>query len=355
MFYLAGNRVFRGTRRGDAYAAISPDLSAGMAERAGGTGAETYGTVYALAESPLRRGMLWAATDDGKLWVTEDDGAAWSDLSSRLPAEARGGFLTSVEAGHADARVAYLAMDGHRTGDFRPHLWRTADRGRTWTRITGTLPADAPVKVVREDPANPDVLYAGTERGLYATVDGGRTWAAVGGLPAVPVDALVLHPRERDLVIGTHGRGVYVVDDVRPLAQLTPAVRARAAHLFPIRPATAFVPLPGWAERSGDGVLRGANPPPGALITYWIRPGAAADSARLTVSDSAGTVVATLAGPGTPGLNRVSWDLGVQAPFGATSRALPGGAYMVTLAAAGVRESQPVHVEAAPGLAPPPE
>jgi photosystem II stability/assembly factor-like uncharacterized protein len=355
VFYQAADRVFRFTRRGEAYGAISPDLTAGLPGRTdpAGTDAEQYGTVHALAESPRRAGLLWAATDDGKVWVTRDDGGAWTDLTATLPREVRGGFFSSVEAGHADEGVAYLAMDDHRTGDYRPHLFRTTDGGRTWRRITGDLPSEGPVKVVREHPLNPEVLFAGTELGLFATIDGGRTWRRIGDLPNVPVDDLVIHPRELDLVIATHGRSLYVIDDTRPLAQLTPEVRSKAAHLSPIRPAIAFAPLPGWADLSGHAHFRGENPPPGALVTYWVREGAAG-GARITVADSTGRVVGTVNGPATAGLNRVSWDLGVRTPFAQSTTAFPPGEYTVTLTLRGVRESQKVTVETLPGLYEPP-
>ncbi|HEX2203134.1 MAG TPA: hypothetical protein VHG91_07540, partial [Longimicrobium sp.] len=355
VFYLAAQQLFRMTKRGEAYAPVSPDLTAQIAERMGAAGseAERYGTIYALAESPLERGTLWAGTDDGKVWVTEDEGGRWTDLTATLPREVRGGYMTSLEAGHRDARVAYLAVDQHRTGDYRPHLFRTGDGGRTWTRITGNLPAEGPVKVVREHPDNPDVLFAGTEFGLFATVDGGRTWRAIGDLPTVAVDDLVLHPRELDLVVATHGRSVYILDDVRPLAGLTPEVRAKAVHLFPIRPATAFAPLPGWAERSGDGGYTGENPPAGVPITYWVGPGGGG-AGRIVVTDAEGRPVANLNAPGTPGLNRVHWDLGVRAAFLQSTFALPPGEYTVTLTLGGASESQKVKVDVLPGLAPQP-
>jgi photosystem II stability/assembly factor-like uncharacterized protein len=355
-FYLAGNRVFRLTDRGETWRVISPDLSAQIPDRivAVGSGAESYGVVYTLAESPLKRGMLWAGTDDGKLWVTEDDGASWTDLTRHLPREVQGEWISRVEPGHHDARVAYLAVDAHRSGKYGPYLYRTADGGRSWERITGGLPDGGPVKVVREGLHNPDLLFAGTEFALYASLDRGRSWRRIGSLPTVAVDDIVIHPRDLDLVVATHGRSLYVIDDVRPLEQLTSEVRAKDAHLFPIRPATAFDPYPGWVDWSGNAVFRGANPPAGALVTYWIKRWTGTE-AKLEVTDASGAVVANLTGSATPGLNRVSWDLRYTSDLlneygGEGRKYVRPGEYTVTLTYGSVKETQKVKVEVLPGI-----
>ena len=355
-FYLAGNRVFRLTDRGETWRPISPDLSARIPDRivATGSGAENYGVVYALAESPVRRGMLWAGTDDGKLWVTEDEGGRWTDLTPNLPREVQGEWISRVEPGHHDARVAYLAVDAHRSGKYGPYLYRTGDGGRTWEKITGNLPAHGPVKVVREDLHNPDLLFAGTEFGLFASLDRGRTWRPLGELPTVAVDDILIHPRDLDLVIATHGRSLYIVDDIRPLSQLTPQVRAKAAHLFPIRSALAFQPLEGWVDSGGNAEFRGANPPAGALITYWVR-GYTGSGVSLSITDASGGTVANLSGPGTPGLNRIAWDLresgDVITEYGGEGRQFVApGEYTVTLSYGDVKETQKVRVEVLPGI-----
>ncbi|HEV7502376.1 MAG TPA: hypothetical protein VGQ33_20310, partial [Vicinamibacteria bacterium] len=298
VLYLAGNRVFELRGGGEQWRPISPDLSTQDAARTTttGSGAETYGVVYALAESPAAKGLVWAGTDDGKLWVTENGGGNWADLSANVPPPARGQWMSRIEPGHADARVAYLAVDAHRAGDYRPLLFRTADLGRTWQGIASDLRADGPVKVVREDPANPDVLYAGTEFGLFLTVDRGGHWAALGDLPTVAVDDILVHPRDHDLVVATHGRSLYILDDAAPLARITPEVVAAKAHLFPPRPAQGLYPLPGFADWAGtSGFYRGANPPAGAILTYWVKEDLA-EPVKIAIEGPGGKPVAHLTG-----------------------------------------------------------
>ena len=310
VIYLGGNRIFRFTAKGEKWTTISPDLSAKIPDRieAQGSGAETYGIVYTIAESPKKAGTIWAGTDDGKLWITEDNGGTWIDLTGSLPKEAKGEWISRVEAGHADAAVAYLVVDAHRSGKFGPLAWRTADRGKTWTSVAGDLPVDGPVKVVREDPFNADLLYAGTEFHLYASIDRGAHWLPLGDLPTVAVDDIVVHPRDRDLIVATHGRSLYVVDDLRPLEELTPAIRAGAVQLFPVRPVLGRALLPGWEESSGGTVYRGANPPEGVSLTFWIRDGGP-DPVKIEIKNAQGQTVANLTAPALPGLGRVSWDL----------------------------------------------
>ncbi|HET9514051.1 MAG TPA: hypothetical protein VFO95_08975, partial [Gemmatimonadales bacterium] len=232
--YLAGNRVFELTERGEKWRTISPDLSTGDLARmvTTGSGAETFGVVYTLAESPAKAGLLWAGTDDGKLWVTEDGGANWTDLTAGLPAPARNQWINRVEASAHNPAVAYLVVSAFRTGNYAPLVYRTADRGRTWQSIAGDLPAGDPARVVREDPKNPDLLYAGTETSLWLSLNQGRNWVKFGGLPPVMVDDILVHPRDHDLVIATHGRSVYIIDDLRAVQGFTASVIGSEAHLF---------------------------------------------------------------------------------------------------------------------------
>jgi photosystem II stability/assembly factor-like uncharacterized protein len=354
--YLGGNRVFKLAARGEEWKAISPDLSAQDHAKltAVGSGAENYGVVYTLAESPVKAGLLWAGTDDGKLWITEDDGASWTDLTASLPAAAKGQWLSRVEASAHDARVAYLAVDAHRSGAFAPLAWRTADAGRTWQGIAGDLPAEGPVKVVREDPKNPGLLYAGTEFGLFVSLDRGVRWLRLGGLPTVAVDDLVVHRRDLDLVIATHGRSLFVLDDLRPIQELTGEVLAREAHLFPPPPAFGTNPLPGWADSSGQGVFRGENPAPGALLSFYVKE-PIGEPVKITVANAAGRTVANLTAPGVPGIGRVSWDLKPTKDLlseyrGETVRFVPAGEYVVTLKYGSAKSEQKLRVEIAPGV-----
>lgn len=356
MFYLAGNRVFEMTERGEHWKAISPDLSTQDVQKilAVGSGAETYGVVFALSESPVKAGTLWAGTDDGKVWVTENQGEEWTDLTANLPPAAKRQWIARIEASHHDARTAYLAVSAFRSGNYAPLVYRTTDLGKTWQGLAANLPADVPARVVREDPANPSLLYVGTQNGLYVSLDAGKSWTPFGGLPTVPVDDLVVHARDRDLVIATHGRSLYIADDIRPLQELTPQVMAKAAHLFPIRPVEAFEPLPGWAEWGGSGQFRGANPPTGAIITAWVKE-LGAESVSVSIANAKGQPVAKLTAPAVPGLMRLVWDLkpakDLLLQYGGEGQLfVRPGEYDVTLSVGGVTEKQKVTVTVAPGL-----
>ncbi|HEV7502774.1 MAG TPA: hypothetical protein VGQ33_22305, partial [Vicinamibacteria bacterium] len=271
------------------------------------------------------------------------------------PLPARGQWMSRIEPGHADAKVAYLAVDAHRAGDYRPLLFRTADLGRTWQGVASDLPGDGPVKVVREDPANPDVLYAGTEFGLFVTLDRGGHWAALGDLPTVAVDDILVHPRDRDLVVATHGRSLYILDDAAPLARITPAVVAAKAHLFPPRPAQGWYPLPGFADWAGtSGFYRGANPPEGAILTYWVKEDLA-EPVKIAIEGPGGKPVAHLTGSARAGINRITWDLMPTKDLlneygGEGKKFVAAGEYKVTLTYADAKSEQTLKVEIAPGV-----
>ncbi len=357
VLYLGGNRVFRLTDHGEKWALISPDLSTQDPQKttATGSGAETYGVVFTLAESPVKAGLLWAGTDDGKLWITEDDSAHWTDLTAHVPAPARGQWISRIEPGSRDPKVAYLAVDAHRAGLYAPLVYRTADGGLTWQSLAANLPAEVPVKVVREDPVNPDLLFAGTETGLYASLDRGASWSKFGGLPPVAVDDIQIQPREHDLVLATHGRSLYVLDDIAPLEALTSEAAAKPLELFPVRPAEGSYLLNGWVESAGAGHYRGANPPEGALLTYWLRD-LGDETPTLSIANAEGQPVATFTLPRTPGLGRVAWNLRPTAnlltPYGGLGahRFLPSGTYTATLTLGAAKAQQKFQVTIAPGI-----
>lgn len=354
--YLGGNRVFKLTDRGESWRPISPDLSTQNVQRimATGSGAENYGVVYALAESPVKAGMIWAGTDDGKLWLTENDGEIWTDLTSSLPAAVRGEWISRVEASPHDARVAYLAVDAHRSQKYQPLAYRTADGGRTWQSIVGNLPGDGPVKVVREDLKNPNLLFAGTEFGLFASFDRGRRWGKFGKLPTVAVDDIMIHPRDTDLIVATHGRSLYIVDDISALQGFTSEVRQKEIHLFEPRAARGAYLMPGWASWSGSAVYRGANPAPGATLTYYVKR-FTGEPVNIAITTASGTPVANLTAAGAPGLNRVTWDLVPTKDLlteygGEGQKFVPSGEYTVTLTYGGEKATQKLKVEIASGV-----
>ena len=332
VFYAAGNRVVKSTQRGDNLFPISPDLSKKqMAKidtsmnKTGGitrdaTGAETYGTVVALAESFVRPGFLWAGTDDGNVWFTRSDGTMWEPVpASRFPGLPAGDvYVTRIEPSHYDSLTAYVAFDNHRWGDFNPYLYVTTDGGRTFRSLAGNLPRGGVdyLRVVREDPHNRALLYVGTARGVWVSLNRGQNWHRfMTGLPTAPVHDLKIHPRDRELIAATHGRGFWIVD-VAPLQQLTPAVASRNVHLF--QPTTAYEYPQGpnmGTSANGAGHRNFAVPSPqhGADIVYRLAR-ATRDTVRVIITDAAGDTVQTLTGPRQAGLNRVVWNLRGDAP-----------------------------------------
>jgi photosystem II stability/assembly factor-like uncharacterized protein len=354
--YLGGNRVFKLTDHGEHWKTISPDLSAQQLNRimTVGSGAENYGVVYALAESPVKAGMLWAGTDDGKLWVTRDGGASWTDLTEHLPKAVKGQWIGRIEPGHFDAEVAYMTITGYPGGIYQPLAYRTADGGKTWSSIAGDLPPNGPVKVVREDLKNPDLLFAGTEFGLFVSFDRGVKWVKFGELPTVSVDDIVIHPREHDLVVATHGRSLYILDDITPLEELTPEVQSKPVSLFPPRPAFGYYPFDGWVDSGGGAVYRGANPPLGAIISFYVKE-YTGDAVKVSITNSEGRTVANLSAPGTPGFGRVSWDLKPTKDLlndygGQGQKFMSSGDYTVTLTYGKLKETQKVRVNIAAGI-----
>jgi hypothetical protein len=238
--------------------------------------------------------------------VTRNDGQAWTDVT---PKEVGGLYVSRIAPSRHAADAAYMTVDGHRSDVNRTIVLMTEDAGRTWRSIAGDLPPDEPAEVIVEALLDARTLYVGTEFGLYVTVDRGRHWVRMNGksLPAVPVDDLVIHPRERDLVVATHGRSLYILDDVTPLARLGQETRNRPLAVFPPLPARPRL----FASRGyggGAGIFRAANPAMGAILTYWVRDGQP-DGVKIAIADRAGTVVREIPGSGRPGLNRVVWDL----------------------------------------------
>ncbi len=358
MLYLGGNCVFRLTERGDRWERISDDLSTRDPEKimAVGSDAETAGSVVALAESVTQAGLLWAGTDDGRVHVTEDGGESWSDVT---PPQVRGLYVSRIEPSHHDRDTAYVAVDGHRSDVFEPILLMTTDLGATWTSIVGDLPSNAPPEVVREDHRNADVLYVGTEHAAYVTIDRGGHWVKLNGktLPTAPVDDLVIHPREQDLVAGTHGRSIYILDDISPLSQLTPEIVASSLHVFEPMPAK-----PRYHRRYGglwsSRMFIANNPPMGAVITYWLGDYSNEDvdvTIRQASDDgSPGLLVRKLGGTSRRGLNRLVWDLQPEEEqrLGNPDNLpefVPPGRYAVTVSRGDESASTTVQVLPAPG------
>lgn len=358
VLYLGGNRVFRLTRKGEAWEAISPDLSRRQVDRimTVGSEAETHGTVTALGESPRKAGLLWAGTDDGRVHVTEDAGVSWREVT---PKEVGGMYVSSIVPSSHDAARAYVAVDGHRTDVDRPIVLATDDLGKTWRAIEADLPKDAPVKMLHEDPRNAQALFAGTEFGAYATIDRGRHWVRLNGtsLPPAPVDDLLIHPREGDLVVATHGRSVWVLDDAWFFGQLTPELMAKPLAAFQGPPARPRWFL-GRAYGAGHAIFRAKNPPPGAAIQFWVHD-KVSEPVSIAIADSTGFVLRKLTAVSRRGVNRVVWDLTADAKhlvgtvddrFGRT-QFVPAGEYKVTITLGAEKAETKVVVLADPGAA----
>ncbi len=378
--YAGGNRLFKSVDRGDTWSAgmdltkrIDRDELEIMGVRGGlprcsqsrgegcilskNDGVSFYGTMTTIAESPVRPGILWVGTDDGNIQVSQDDNRSWTEVSRNIRGGGESCWVSRVEASYFDAASAYVSLDCHRSNDLRPYVYVTRDFGATWESLTSDLPSFGNVNVVRQDPRNSQVLYAGTEFGFYVTLDEGESWKRfMTGLPTVRVDDIVVHPRDGDLVLGTHGRGALVMDDITPLQQLTADVLASDEHLFAPRNAVLWR-VDARLARGVTGVKNfyGRNPEPGTAIHYYLRE-PARGSVRLTVSDAVtGEVFRDLESTGEPGMNRVQWDLrGNQPPV--TSRAAGrgrppqaplavAGSYRVTLTVNGREHSRVVVVQ----------
>lgn len=316
--WLGGNHLLRSVDRGNAWRIVSPDLTDNDPEKttrdSGGltpdnTGAEHYGTITTISESPLTTGLLWVGTDDGNVWVTRDGGDEWTEVTANVPRVPEDTWVSRVVASAHDAATAYVAFDGHRGADFRPWVFRTEDYGRRWTPISSDLPQDQPVYAVVEDPENPDLLFLGTEFGVFYTLDRGDSWRHLKlNMPTVAVRDLAIHPRERDLIAGTHGRGIWILDDITPLEQTTTSVLSSEAHLYVQRPATAWQSIRRSDPRRGHQFFVGDNVDTATVpVTYWLGKEPEED-VQLLISDAEGNVHTAIV-DGSPGVHRYRWNL----------------------------------------------
>ncbi len=341
--YAGSQFVHVTTDGGASWKVISPDLTRNDTTHQQSSGGVTTdnlmtfdgATLFALAESPVQAGVIWAGSNDGLVHVTRDGGASWADVTGDIPKLPPWGKISNIEPSHFDAGTAYMAVDLHELDDLDPYIFKTTDFGRSWKRISDALPRGplAFVHVVSEDPARRGMLYAGTENGLYVTLDDGARWLPLQiNLPHAPVSWVTVQPHFRDLVVATYGRGAWILDDVSPLEQLAGA-GAGAATLFPPRAAYRFRAQQGVASAPNSAVQADSVPDGGAL-TYYL-PSALADTttpadsahrprpAQLVILGAQGDTVRVLQGERKPGLNRVWWDLRYTAPAVPKLRAPP--------------------------------
>jgi len=343
--YTAAQVVMRSRDRGDTWQEISPDLTTNDAARIDGGGNIQFCTITTVAESPLERGTLWAGTDDGRVHVTRDDGTSWNDVTSTLSrAGAPQGYWVTrvVPSGHT-AGTAFVTITGFQRDDFRPFVFRTDDYGASWRSLAADLPA-ASANVIVQDRRNAGLLFLGTDHGLFASIDGGNRWVRMkSNMPAVPVRDLVIHPRENDLVVATHGRGLYVTD-ITPLQQLTETVLAEDSHLFTPE-AKGLRVESGWGNYRLFGYrhLTTPNEPNGVLIDVYVQD-AANSTFTLRITDAQGALVRSLdtrsQSNDRGGIRRIVWNLRDE-----QSQPVAAGEYTVVLEAGGTRQSRTVVVK----------
>ncbi len=334
--YIAAQYLFKSTNRGDSWTMIGPDLTRNIDRKTlplrgavpdSGTlglneGTAEFGNITTIDESPLKAGLLAVGTDDGLIQVSQNGGKTWTK-TDHFPGVPDTTYVSRVAWSSANPGRLYAAFDGHRSNDFAPYVLVSEDYGKSWTSISSNLPAMSGVEVVREDPVQPNLLFAGTEFGAFFSTDRGGRWSQLtGNFPAVPVWDMKIQSREHDLVLGTHGRGIWVMDDISPLENLASAQKAQTAYLFPVRDELLFQPDGTHESGMTTTGFEGANPPYGAIITYLLvgQSGSrtVGQSVRLDIIDANGTTVRSLpltADQKKPGMYRIAWDMRAGPPL----------------------------------------
>jgi photosystem II stability/assembly factor-like uncharacterized protein len=324
--YIGAQFLFRSRTHGQTWDRISPDLTTNdkekqKQEQSGGvtvdnSSAEMHTTIYAIGESPRDSMVVWAGTDDGNLQLTRNAGKTWTNVVGNITGLPKAAWVSSVEPGHFAAGTIYATFDLHTFGDMTAYAYRSTDFGRTWTALVASgSPVRGYAHVIKEDLVNPELLFLGTELGLWISADGGKQWSRYkgGNLPAVAVRDLAIHPRDDDLVIATHGRGIWIVDDITPLRKLTPGTLARGAVFVQTKPVVQLLSaFGGWAN--GDAEFIGQNPPGDAVITYYLQKRHIFGDMKLQVFDSAGKLVQSLPTGKRRGLSRTAWSMRMTPP-----------------------------------------
>jgi len=376
MIYYGSQFVHRTTNRGQTWEIISPDLTSNNPEKqrqaeSGGltrdaTGAENHTTILTIAPSPVEEELIWVGTDDGRVHLTRSGGGHWEDVGDDIGGVPEDTWIPHIEASRHAPGTAYVVFDDHRRGNWRPYIYRTEDYGDDWDNLVDEDDIPGFVHTIEEDPVTRNLLFAGTEFGLYVSLDRGRNWMLwTHGLPQVPIRSLVVHPRDLDLVIGTHGRSIYILDDIRPLEVLAGNRDLLTEPLLLFDPPPAYLRGTAAADGyhfAGDAMFQGETRSPGALLTYSVGVGAGGgegDEVDVRIVDDQGQVLRRLTGPGTPGLHRLTWNLresSPQPPEGAAEGGrfrMPGpevlpGTYRVELTLGGATAHEDLEVRADP-------
>jgi photosystem II stability/assembly factor-like uncharacterized protein len=357
--YIGAQFLFRSRDHGQNWERISPDLTTNdpikqKQEQSGGvtvdnSSAEMHTTIYSISESPKDKNLIWVGTDDGNLQLTRDSGKTWNNVVANVPGLPKNSWVSWVQASNFEAGTAYAAFDRHTFGDMAPYVFKTTDYGKTWTPLVTDKDSKTVrgyAHVIKEDLEKPDLLFLGTEFGLWISVNGGNEWAQFKGnhFPAVAVRDLAIHPREHDLVLATHGRGIWIVDDIVPLRNLTNDVISKEVAFVTARPIQQRIEANGgWAN--GDAVFVGDNPPDAAVITYFQRERHLFGKMKIEILDSNGRVLDEIPASKRPGLNRVTWSMREKPPrvppaaqiafFGTRGPRLVPGDYTVRLTKTG--------------------
>lgn len=328
VIYFGAQFLFRSKDKGETWDRISPDLTTNdpakqNQEESGGltvdnTSAESHCTIYSISESPKNAKVLWVGTDDGNLQLSRDGGKSWTNLRSAFGGVPKDATVSWVEASPHAEGTAFVTFDGHGAGELATYAFRTDDLGKTWTSLA-TPDLEGYAHVIKQDPVRSDLLYLGTELGLFISADGGRSWAAYKGsdFPKVAVRDMVFQPREQDLVLATHGRGIWIIDDLTPLRALTPELLGRDVAILPTRPAVSLDRgYDGWSD--GDQEYAGQDRSRGAVVAYWQKKRHLVGELKVEILDAKGQVLRTLAGSKRKGFNAVTWDRMIRLPRSAT-------------------------------------
>ena len=316
--YVGSQFVHQTTDDGQSWQVISPDLTTNDKSKLGfsggltgdNIGVEYFSTLFAIAESPREKGLIWAGSNDGLVHLTRDGGKNWTNVTKNIPDLPQWGTISNIEPSRYEAGAAYLTVDFHQVNNRDPYIYKTKDYGKTWKAITNGIPRSmlSYAHCIREDPVRRGLLYIGTENGLYVSFDDGEKWESLqSNLPRVPVYWLVIQEHFNDLVVGTYGRGYWILDDLTPIQKMNQTVRDASVHLFPPVPTYRFRPSAQPVTMSDD-PSAGQNPPYGAAISYYLKSAPAGD-VKIKIEDAKGQLVRTLNGTKNAGLNRIAWNL----------------------------------------------